>query len=88
MPLYYPDLGIPGLAFFQRLYGSAFYDDSYFTVPGANARQRSFGIELNVDMVLLRILPFTIGVRSFYLLDPLNNQDPLGFELLFYGFSF
>lgn len=89
MPLWYPDLGIPGTVFFQRLYGSAFYDESFFTTPGyQNATQRSVGLELNVNMVLLRIFPFEIGVRGIYLLDPETNQDPLAFEVLFYGFSF
>lgn len=89
MPLWYPDLGIPGLAFFQRLYGSAFYDESFFTSPGyQNGRQRSVGLEINVNMVLLRIFPFEIGVRGIYLLDPETDQNPLAFEVLFYGFSF
>ncbi len=89
MPLWYPDVAIPGLAFFQRLYASAFLDQSYFTSPGyISETQVSFGIELNVNMVILRILPFEIGLRSFYLLNPTIDQDPLGFELLFYGFSF
>ena len=90
MPLWYPDLGIPGLAFFQRLYASAFYDESYFTRPGfVSETQRSFGIELNVNMVLIRILPFEIGVRGMYRLDTYTKGDsPYYLELLFYGFSF
>ena len=90
MPLCYPDIGIPGLAFLQRIYASAFYDESYFTSPGyLDAIQRSFGIEINLNMVLLRILPFEIGVRGMYRIDPYTKGDsPYYVELLFYGFSF
>lgn len=88
MPLWYPDIGIIGTAFFQRLYGSAFYDESYFITNDMNARQRSFGLELNLNMVLLRIFPFEIGVRGLYRIDAEADQNPIGFELLFYGFNF
>jgi hypothetical protein len=91
MPLWYPDIGIPGTAFFQRLYGSVFYDESIFTDPSYESPiyQRSFGLEINVNMVLLRILPFEIGVRGMYRLDPYTEgSSPYYVELLFYGFNF
>ena len=97
MPLWYPDIGIRGTAFFQRLYASAFYDETIFTDPSYidPINQRSVGLELNLNMVLLRIFPFEIGVRGMYRLDyndmptdDLQGSSPWYAEVLFYGFNF
>jgi hypothetical protein len=97
MPLWYPDIGIRGTAFFQRLYASAFYDETIFTDPSYvdPINQRSVGLELNLNMVLLRIFPFEIGVRGMYRLDynnmptdDLQGSSPWYAEILFYGFNF
>lgn len=88
MPLWYPDIGVTGLAFFKRLYASAFYDYSYYTRPDGNIEQNTIGLDLNIDMVLLRVYPFQLGFRGFYRLDNAAANDPFGFEILFYGFSF
>jgi len=88
MPLWYPDIGVTGLVFFKRLYASAFYDYSYYTRPDGNIEQNTIGLDLNIDMVLLRIYPFQLGFRGYYRLDDAAAGDPFGFEILFYGFSF
>jgi len=97
MPLWYPDIGIRGTAFFQRLYASAFYDEAIFTDPSYvdPIYQRSVGIELNLNMVLLRIFPFEIGLRTMYRLDyydmptgDIQGNSPWYAEVLFYGFNF
>jgi hypothetical protein len=97
MPLWYPDIGIRGTAFFQRLYASAFYDETLYTYHDTSDRiyERSVGMELNLNMVLLRIFPFEIGVRGMYRFDyndipstDIDGNSPWYAEILFYGFNF
>ena len=61
---------------------------SYYTRPDGNIEQNTIGMDLNIDMVLLRIYPFQLGFRGYYRLDDAAAADPFGFEILFYGFSF
>jgi hypothetical protein len=94
-PILYPDIGIPGTVFFKRLYGTAFFDAMHLnqipTGPDSfreEVLQRSFGLDLNVDLVIFRILPIRIGLRTVYRLDTHANEDPLRFEFLLYTISF
>jgi hypothetical protein len=76
MPLFYPDLNIPGIVFLKRIRGGLFYDyatgDGNYYLDRDNDRFhdkketfRSFGTELLADFHVLRI-PFLIsaGVQA------------------------
>ncbi|MFN8251476.1 MAG: hypothetical protein U0V75_06300 [Ferruginibacter sp.] len=72
-PLLYPDGGIPGLLYFQRIRASLFYDYNNATarVNGVltDIINRSTGTEIYFDTKVWNSLPVTIGVRYARLLD-------------------
>ncbi len=77
LPVVYPDFALGPLANFQRIRANAFYDGGYgvgtmhyYSDNGAieprstNAKYHSAGLELTVDMNVLRLLPqLDVGVR-------------------------
>lgn len=72
-PLFYPDGGLPGLVYFQRIRTALFYDYNNATarVNGilTNIISRSAGTEIYFDTKVWNSLPVTIGVRYSRLLD-------------------
>lgn len=72
-PLVYPDGGIPGLLYFQRIRANLFYDYNNATarVNGVltDIVNRSAGTEIYFDTKVWNSLPVTIGVRYARLLD-------------------
>jgi len=95
LPLWYPDVGIPGTVFFKRLFTTVFYDYSKFTkLPTGSGEflghlfQRSFGFDLNFDVVIFRVFPLRLGVRTVYRIDTFADEEPLKFEFLLYTISF
>ena len=72
-PLLYPDGGIPGIIYFQRIRANVFYDynSAKARVNGilTEIKNRSTGGELYFDTKVWNSLPVTIGVRFSYLLD-------------------
>ena len=72
-PLCYPDGGIPGVIYFQRIRANGFYDynSARARVNGVltNIVNRSAGTEIYFDTKVWNSLPVTIGVRYSRLLD-------------------
>ncbi len=95
LPLWYPDVGIRGTIFFKRLFATVFYDYSKFTkLPTStggfldNLFQRSYGFDLNFDLVIFRVFPIRLGVRTVYRIDTPTGENSLNFEFLLYSISF
>ena len=63
LPVWYPDLAIGSLAFFQRLRGNLFYDYSKGSLLDIKTELRSFGVELVTDFRLIRLAEIGAGVR-------------------------
>ncbi len=60
-PVWYPDGGIAGIAYFKRVKANLFYDFSQTDLPEA---MQSYGVELTTDAHFARFtLPIDIGVR-------------------------
>lgn len=72
-PLCYPDWGISGLIYFQRIRANAFYDynNAKARVNGilTEIKNRSTGGELYFDTKVWNSLPVSFGVRFAHLLD-------------------
>lgn len=72
-PLFYPDGGIPGLVYFQRIRANVFYDYNSATARVNNilteVKGRSSGTEIYFDTKVWNSLPVTIGIRYSRLLD-------------------
>jgi hypothetical protein len=94
-PFWYPDFGIRGAIFFKRLFATVFYDYSKFLkLPTSSGDfldqllQRSYGFDLNFDLVIFRIFPIRLGLRTVYRIDAPTDEKPLKFEFLLYTISF
>jgi hypothetical protein len=77
-PIAYPDGGLPGIIYFYRARGNAFFDHgkAWFSREGRpeiDDVYNSFGGELVLDTRLLNTYDMSFGVRFSYLL----NQNPL-----------
>jgi len=72
-PLCYPDWGVGGLIYFQRVRANAFFDynNAKARVNGVLTEiiNRSVGGELYFDTKVWNSLPVSIGVRFAHLLD-------------------
>ena len=69
-PVFYPDFSLSSLAYLKRLKANLFFDYAVGSYEGQNATYRSTGIELFVDLHILRFLaPFELGYRLIYLPD-------------------
>ncbi len=72
-PLLYPDWGIAGILYFQRIRANSFFDYNNATarVNGilTDIKNRSAGGELYFDTKVWNSLPVSIGVRFAHLLD-------------------
>ncbi len=85
LPILYPDMDIPSIAYLKRVTLHAFFDyvtgDNYHT--GARQNYSSTGVELYTDWNFLGLIPnIRLGVRSNYRFF----DDQVNFEFL-YGFS-
>ena len=71
LPLLYPDLGLFGITYFQRVRLNAFYDRSYRTVDQFNFNDSfgSVGGQLFFDNVWLNTQDITVGIQAAYRLD-------------------
>jgi hypothetical protein len=69
LPLFYPDLSIPGLLYVKRLYMNAFYDVGIGENSGIKDKlYKSTGAEVMANFhVLSHIIPIAGGVRYSYL---------------------
>ncbi len=79
LPLWYPDLSLGSLVYAKRLRANLFYDMSYSPVDGGETTWSSIGLDLLVDLHLLRMpMPFNMGVRTINRL----NDGTLSFQLI------
>jgi hypothetical protein len=76
-PLAYPDLAVGALYYLRRLYANAFFDMTKVDDIGANPTYNSYGLELNLESKIARILPLTIGLRGYYL----DSDEKPGFDI-------
>lgn len=60
-PIFYPDRGIPSIAYILRIRGNIFYD--YGITANADRELNSTGAELIFDTKLLRLFTISLGVR-------------------------
>jgi len=85
LPVIYPDLDIPAVAYLKRVYAHIFYD--YLTGKDATNQSQlynSVGVEIYTDWNFLSLIPnIKLGLRGTYRFK--NNST--NFEFL-YGFSF
>jgi hypothetical protein len=81
LPLCYPDFGIGGLIFFNRIRANLFYDMGrvYRNANNTVLNQNSVGTELIVDTKLLNIAPVSFGFRSSWLLNNDTSGRPFEF---------
>jgi hypothetical protein len=63
LPLWYPDLSLGSLAFFQRLRANLFYDYSKGSLLDIDTELKSYGVELVTDFRLIRLVDVGAGVR-------------------------
>ena len=92
LPIWYPDMAIGPLAFFQRLSAHLFYDTATISLKepfNQNNLLRSTGIELIFDVRLIRLLDVKAGVRYSYAFDKAwtNNQKNHQFDFFILGIS-
>ncbi|MEM9928996.1 MAG: hypothetical protein AAF840_04215 [Bacteroidota bacterium] len=89
LPLLYPDFGIAGITYFQRVRLNAFYDIGQRKVNQFNFTQNfhSVGGQLFFDNRWLNAQDITVGVETAYLLDAarLGIQNQVQFRLLVTG---
>lgn len=92
MPLWYPDIALGPLAFLQRVSAHWFYDTAGISLKEPFNQTnyiRSTGIELILDVRLIRLLDVKAGVRYSYALDPewTTNQKNHQFDFFVLGIS-
>ena len=69
LPLWYPDLALGRVAFFQRLRTNFFYDYSQVELPGLKDHLNAAGSELFIDLRLLRLFSMSLGFRYNYVFN-------------------
>ncbi|TXF88295.1 hypothetical protein FUA23_15050 [Neolewinella aurantiaca] len=88
LPLAYPDFGIAGITYFQRIRLNAFYDYSRLAIEDVTLTRpdvSSVGGQLYFDNVWLNSALITVGVQVAYLPDAFPGQAKTDFRLLFSG---
>jgi len=88
LPILYPEFGIAGITYFQRIRLNAFYDVSRRSIDERNLTrplQRSAGGQFFFDNVWVNTQPITVGFEIAYLLDAFAEQDQMAFRVLVSG---
>ncbi len=88
LPLLYPDFGIAGITYFQRVRLNAFYDRSQIAVDGFNLTRpsvSSMGGQLFFDNIWMNSAPISFGFQLAYLPDAFAGDDRVDFRVLFSG---
>lgn len=85
LPVIYPDLNIPAVAYLKRIYAHIFYDHlTGKDVMSKSQLYNSAGVEIYSDWNFLSLIPnIKLGIRGAYRF----NDNLTNFEFL-YGFSF
>lgn len=71
MPLFYPDLGVPGILYVKRVRLNAFVDLGRATLVRDDAvlDYRSWGGEVLFDQNWFNLIPLSVGLRQSFLFD-------------------
>lgn len=88
LPLLYPDFGIAGITYFQRIRLNAFYDYSQISIEGFNLSRpslKSFGGQVFFDNIWMNSALISVGLQAAYLPDAFQGQDKVDFRVLFSG---
>jgi hypothetical protein len=86
-PVFYPDFSLSSLAYLKRIKANLFYDFSVGNYAGQRTTYRSAGIELFVDLHILRFLaPFDLGYRLIYRPDFSDFKSEFLFSVNLNGF--
>lgn len=62
-PVAYPDLNLKGYYYLKRIYANAFFDSTAVELPTKNLTYNSYGLELEFESKIVRILPVNLGLR-------------------------
>lgn len=82
-PIWYPDIAVPAVAFFQRLRGSLFFDYGEGVTNSFHQPMKSVGAELMIDFRLFRLFQMTPAFRYSYALDDyIGEKQPFQFLVL------
>lgn len=83
LPLLYPDFGIAGLTYFKRIRANVFYDAAFTQIRDQSTNFSSTGLELIFDNINLNYAPFSVGLRTAYLLEggPSEGETRFSFFL-------
>ena len=88
LPLLYPDFGIFGITYFQRVRLNAFYDYSQLSIEGFNLSRpsvHSVGGQLFFDNIWMNSAPISFGFQVAYLPDAFAGEEKVDFRVLFSG---
>lgn len=77
LPLFYPEFGINGIIFLQRLQANLFYDQSTISTLQQDVNLNTLGGEILFDCRMLNSLSFSFGLRYAYLQNANAFQAPL-----------
>lgn len=83
-PVWYPDLGIHGLFYFNRLRANYFCDYTNVIANNSNTNYSSAGIELKLDGTFYDQIPFVLGAGVSYLINPVIGGKCFYFSWHFY----
>jgi len=82
-PIWYPDLAVPAVAFFQRLRGNLFFDYGEGVTNLFHQPMKSMGAELMIDFRLFRLFQMTPAFRYSYAFDDyVGEKQPFQFLIL------
>jgi len=86
-PVFYPDFSLTSLAYLKRVKANLFYDFATGNHAGYSKNYQSAGMELFVDMHVLRFLaPIELGYRLIYLPDYGDFNSEFLFSINLYAF--
>jgi hypothetical protein len=87
LPLFYPDFSVTSLAYLNRFKANLFYDYAWGDHRGSFVNYQSVGMELFVDMHILRFLaPIELGYRLIYLPEENAFKSEFLFSINVYAF--
>jgi hypothetical protein len=87
LPIFYPDFSLTSLAYLKRLKANLFYDYARGDHRGSFVNYQSAGMELFVDMHVLRFLaPIELGYRLIYLPEENEFKSEFLFSINVYAF--
>jgi len=87
LPIFYPDFSLTSLAYLKRFKANLFYDYAWGNHRGSFANYQSAGMELFMDMHVLRFLaPIELGYRLIYLPEKNDFKSEFLFSINVYAF--